>query len=532
MFYFTDQLQAVGVGPLPILMPFLQRIRLREIIDDLVPCTNRAEISHGQVMMALVLNRLLSPRALYTLADWSNAVILAESLRLDPRHLNDDRIARTLDAAYLQLEAIQGTLAWQIMESFSLDITFLHWDMTSFFFEGEYSEEDQDQTAPIVNRGFAKAQDSGKSRKQMQVGFATSSDDGVPFWHRAFSGNAAEVSQVADVMVALQKLAEPNSFTLIGDSKLLSRKNIAKALDLGLHFLAPEPRSAEIADSYLHLWQTHALRKLTVQTTRRQEPIYLGFEVPLQYQTEKSSYPLRRIFIVSSEERRATRRSRHRQFRKLKEALDKIRRNLGRYSYTTPERVKAKVADHLAKTDLEGIIRYDVEGTGRDMQLHVNIDEAAHQRLRRLDGVYSLLTSLPPEYDLETVFVRYKRQYLSEHRFANLKGPLRLRPVFIKKNKRIVSLVSVIAIALTVYCLIEHVIRKNLRAQDAALPDLYTGRPVQNPTARRLFLAFEFYNVVRDCSTDPPRYAAPNFNELQQLILKNLEVEDPLSFLA
>lgn len=58
----------------------------------------------------------------------------------------------------------------------------------------------------------------GGCHKQMQVGFATTEDGGVPFWHRPFSGNAAEISQVADVMENLKRLVKPSSFTLVGDS--------------------------------------------------------------------------------------------------------------------------------------------------------------------------------------------------------------------------------------------------------------------------------------------------------------------------
>lgn len=59
----------------------------------------------------------------------------------------------------------------------------------------------------------------------MQVGFATTEDGGIPFWHRSFAGNAAEVSQVADVIERLQRCVHHRSFTLIDDSKLLSQVN-------------------------------------------------------------------------------------------------------------------------------------------------------------------------------------------------------------------------------------------------------------------------------------------------------------------
>lgn len=528
---YTDGFQGCPLGPLPILIPFIEKMRIREIVDALVPCTNRAEISHGEVIAALILNRLLSPRAMYKVKEWSDFVAFGDALGINPAHLNDDRILRALEALYPQLEALQGTLAWQTIESFELDTSFLHWDMTSFFFEGSYNEENQDSNAPTIKRGCAKAQDAGKSRKQLQVGFATTSEEGIPIWHKTYKGNAAEISQVADVMDSLHRLVKPSSFTLIGDSKLLSIKNITKALACKLSFLAPEPRTKTIAETYLDLRETNRFSRLHVETKRKKDPIYLGFEAPATFEIEKKEQVFRRLFILSSEERRATRQSRKRQLKRFEEGIAKAQRNLGRYSYKTSDQVAVKVEALIAKTDLQDVITYRIDGEGRNMTLHIETDKQAMIRLRQLDGVYSLLTNLPNTYGVETLLVRYKRQYLSENRFAQLKGPLQLRPVFLKKNKRVVSLVAVTAIALMVYCLIEHAIRKSLRDTGTTLPDLYTHRPITAPTVGRLFEAFEFYSVGKYTQKGDVEYVAPVFTALQQQILDHLGISDPLSFL-
>ena len=529
---YSDEIKSCPLGPLPILLPFLEKIRLREIVDSLVPTTNRANISHGQVMTALVLNRLISPRALYAIRDWSDSLSFGDALGINPNHLNDDRLIRTLEAIYPHSEKLQGTLAWQIMDTFPLDTSFFHWDMTSFFFEGSYPEDEQDPAASLIKRGRPKPQDAGKHRKQMQVGFATTSNEGIPFWYRTFNGNAAEVSQVADVMDALRKVTRDKSFTLIGDSKLLSEKNIDKALQHGLYFLAPESRSSKRAETYLPLRDKHSFQRLHVETKGKKQPIYLGFETPVTLNISGKQQSFRRLFIVSSEERRATRRSRERQQEKLYEGIAKAQRNLGRYSYTTPEKVAAKMDALLAKTDLRDVISYSIEGDDKDMKLMIHQDKEAFKQLRQMDGVYTLLTNLPETYGIESLLVRYKRQYLSEQRFADLKGPLQLRPIFLKKNHRIVSLVSVVSIALMVYCLMEHVVRKSIKQKQTTIPDLYSRRPITEPTARRLLGAFEFYAVAKKVTDKGTEYTAPSMNDLQQQILYHLDIKDPLNFLT
>lgn len=536
---FTDDLQVRHLGPLPILVPFLQQTGLQAVIDAAVPAGDRKQLSHGQVVSALVLNRLMSPRSLYAVADWSRQVAIPEALQIAPSDLNDDCLLRTLDAIFPHLESIQGTLTWQVLERFQLDTAFVHWDLTSFFFEGSYDEEQQDVAAPLIKYGQPKKQDAGKWRKQMQVGIATTEDGGVPFWHRPFSGNAAEVSVVGDVMEELRRRIHRSTFTLVGDSKLISRHNMRKALQLGLSFLGPETRSDEIQQRYLALRATKApacqLQRLAYGGDRRPRPqIYMGFETSFVLSDEETGteHMLRRLFIVSAEERRAARRNRRRQLTKLMAEIAKIRRNLGRFSYKTNAQVRTRVKALLEKAKLQDGFAWDVQGEGSTMRLHFEKDPAAFGRIRQLDGVYTLVTNLGPEYTRDQLLERYKRQYLSERRFRDLKGPMQLRPVFLKKNQRIVALVFIVYVALLVYTLIERAARKHLAETGTTLPDPYTGRPLKQPTARRLLSAFEFYSVNLRQTEDDWEYLAPPFNPVQKQILATLGTDQPLDFLA
>lgn len=532
---FADDLQIRYLGPLPILLPFLQRIGLQQTIDRLVPTTRRAQVTHGQVLAALVLNRLLAPRALYTLSEWTHATPIPEILGIDPAQLNDDRILRALDALFPHLEALQGSLTWRVLERFELQTSVIHWDLTSFFFEGSYPEEAQDPAAPLVRYGRPKERDAGKLRKQLQVGLATTEDGGVPFWYRSFSGNAAEVSQVGDVMESLKRVVRHSSFTLVGDSKLISHDNLLKACREGIFFLGPESRSETFHNEYLHRKAAgHRLELLSYGRDRKPRPhLYMAFETSFSLTDPKTGkvYPLRRIFVVSSEERRAARKNRRRKLTKLYEAIDKVRRNLGRYKLTTPDAVRDRVKTLLAQAKLEGAFDWSVEGEGRAMRLHFTPDGAAFRRLRQLDGVYTLVTNLSPECTPDLLLERYKRQYLSERRFADLKGPLQVRPVFLKKNRRIASLAFVLYVALLLYCLLERAARTHLAATGTVLPDPYTRRPLKQPTARRMMLAFEFYAVQRCERGEEVEYVVPRPTPLQRQIFEALGIDRPLHFL-
>src|ERR1700676_5781477 len=95
------------LGALPVVAEFGRRLRIAEIVDELCPVRPVAWISHGEVIEALVANRLTAPAPIVRVQDWAAAMAVEEeAYGISPGLLNDDRIARALDAAAPQLDAI------------------------------------------------------------------------------------------------------------------------------------------------------------------------------------------------------------------------------------------------------------------------------------------------------------------------------------------------------------------------------------------------------------------------------------------
>jgi hypothetical protein len=72
-----------------------------------------AWITHGEVIEALVANRLTAPAPMVRVQDWAAAMAVEEeeeAYGIAPDLLNDDRIARALDAVAPQLGAIAGSV--------------------------------------------------------------------------------------------------------------------------------------------------------------------------------------------------------------------------------------------------------------------------------------------------------------------------------------------------------------------------------------------------------------------------------------
>jgi transposase len=78
-----------------------------------------------------------------------------------------------------------------------------------------------------------------------------------------------------------------------------------------------------------------------------------------------------------------------------------------------------------------------------------------------------LLTNLDhTQVDAAGVLARYKGQEVVQRRYGAFKGPLAVAPLFVQSNRRIQALVTVICLALLIFCLVEREVRR------AIAPDL------------------------------------------------------------
>jgi Domain of unknown function (DUF4277) len=59
------------LGALPVVAQFGRRLRIAEIIDELCPVRPVAWITHGEVIEALVANRLTAPAPLVRVQEWA-----------------------------------------------------------------------------------------------------------------------------------------------------------------------------------------------------------------------------------------------------------------------------------------------------------------------------------------------------------------------------------------------------------------------------------------------------------------------------
>ena len=193
------------LGSLPVVAEFCRRLDLRGSWIGPARSGEVARVTHGQVIEALVANRLTSPRPLLRVQDWASEWAVPEVFGIAPDALNDDRIGRALDALAPALDQIVGSVGARAIAMFGIDVARLHWDMTSISLYGAY----EDPRGRLRAAAVGQAQGPPPDLKQVQTGLAVSGDGGVPVWHRAYDGGAGEVAQVVGAMTALQGAGRP-----------------------------------------------------------------------------------------------------------------------------------------------------------------------------------------------------------------------------------------------------------------------------------------------------------------------------------
>jgi len=107
-----------------------------------------AWICHGEVIETLVANRLTAPAPLVRVQERATAMAVKEAYGIEPHLLNDDRIARPLDAVAPQLDAIVGGVGAAVIGELGVVVARLHWDMTSISLHAAYPGPDGEYPAP------------------------------------------------------------------------------------------------------------------------------------------------------------------------------------------------------------------------------------------------------------------------------------------------------------------------------------------------------------------------------------------------
>ena len=523
------------LGALPVVAQFGRRLRIAEVVDELCPVRQVAPISHGEVIEALVANRLTAPAPLVQVEAWAAAMAVDEVYGIEPHLLNDDRLGRALDAIAPHLDEVIGSVGAAAISEFGVDVARLHWDMTSISLYGAYPDADEGYPAPR----WGHPKDRRPDLKQIQAGLAVAADGGIPVFHHAYDGGAGEVAQVTGAMTALKKIAGPRTFLLVGDSKLISWAN-ATAMAAGqVAFVAPLAASRVPAGLFAALPSGAGTEVDYVAARDAGKPAaargtYRVLEDDgMDIRGPRASDPvvhLRRILVYSSANAAGQAKARALKLARAAGELDKLVRTAGTRFHPTEDAVAARVQAIAAKRRAGKYLRTAITaGQAGKPVLAWHFDQDAIDAEAAGDGWYALLTNLEPgQAGPAGVFRRYKGQHVVERRYGEFKGPLAVAPIFLELNRRITALITVICLALLIFCLVERQVRQAL----APHAEMMTGLPGYGPanarpTGRTIFRALADLRLIPAHHGNPATIPKPVGVQARLIDLLNIDISRP-----
>ena len=240
------------VGALPVITHYFERLDLAATIDGLVPW--QGDVPLGTLVEVLVANRLLQPKALFRVGQWAETAAVTDYFGLTAEQLNDDRLGRALERLTEHAGDIQAALVLKAIEHFDLDVTQIHYDLTTVELYGAYEVETAEgQPSPTPWPTYGRTKSGRKHVKQVQLGLDVTGDGGVPVGHLPLDGNAGEVTSHLDNLKLLARTLPKGELLYISDTKLDAPKNLLAIAARKGRFLCGGVLLRQLQERYLGL---------------------------------------------------------------------------------------------------------------------------------------------------------------------------------------------------------------------------------------------------------------------------------------
>jgi hypothetical protein len=456
------QPDTLQLGALPLLYPILDTLGLRHIVNDL--CPSEADLDLGRVMQVLVLNRLMSPQPMCWINRWVARTVLGLALDVPAAKLYDNRLGDIW--ARLVVCAIQ---VWQ------LDLSILHWDITSFYFEGAYTDSE------LIRYGHSR--DHQSEAKQINLQADVTHQTRVPVGYAVLAGNTADITTPTGHLDALLRfLARPELAALnlhpllVSDCKMITPEAVGGCHHNNLFYLGPWARDKPVLRVLRSVAEDELAAHMLAYRPRRQvqaadlipyrgvwRPFTIAVPAPPDQSEAKPEVFTDRVLVLwSPGKARLDVQKRQTCLKRLLDDLDNIRRHLNQGRYIRRDYVVERLASVRRGNPTKPLVTVDLQGTDQDLHFKFHLDRDRLAAAQALDGRYALGANAA-HLSADEALTIFKAQDDAEKQFRTWKGPVAVRPVFLHTDERIEGLVFVTLVALLIRALLR------LRCQHAGL---------------------------------------------------------------
>jgi transposase len=395
-----------------------------------------------RVLFALVANRALKPFSKLAAAEWASKDVHIPGVA----EIDEDQAYRAMDvlAAADTEAAVQEAVFFACADLLNLEVDLLFFDTTSTYFE-----RDEPETAPDGAPGFralGHSKDHRPDLPQVVIGLAVTRE-GIPVRVWVWPGNTNDQTVITQVKEDLAGWRLGRVVWVV-DRGFSSDENLRYLTRAGGHWIAGEKMRDGSPDAKAALARQGRYR--SVRDNLRVKEVDLGIagkrfivcHNPLEAERDRAEREAQ-LERIEAELARIDALREHQQ-RRRKKTTGARGKALARGLERSHVKAECALRDHPT---LGRYVR--LTPTGR-----LRIDRAKVAAEERLDGKFLLSTS-DPDISAEDVALGYKNLLEAERSFRDLKGILRLRPVYHRLEERIRAHIVICWLALLLVRLIE-----------------------------------------------------------------------------
>ena len=434
----------------------------------------REEVSWGQVLELLVVNRLIDPGSEFRVhRQWFDQSAMDVLLGVDFAVAEKDRLYRCLDRILKHKRDLFVHLQQRWKNLFAVSFDVLLYDLTSTYVEGEAEKN------PKAKRGYSR--DGRPDCKQVIVALVIT-PEGFPLAYEVLDGNTSDKTTLRGFLAKIEEL--------YGQARRVW------LMDRGIptEAVLQEMRETERQMFYL------------VGTPKARVAKYEKQWVDLPWQKVRDSVEVKlfsqdgELYVLAKSEGRQ-----QKEIAMRRKKLARLLRKLRRMRKSLPSRDQLLLRIGAAKKEAGrafGFVKILVPGkdeavTRETFRFHTDRKKLKDAQLR--DGHYLLRTNLVAE-DPAVLWDRYMQLTQVEAAFKCLKSELGIRPIYHQLEHRVEAHILVAFLA---YCL-SVTLRHRLQAYAPGL----TPRAVLEKLASIQMLDVSFPTTDGRCLT-MPRYTEP-----------------------
>ena len=373
----------------------------------------------------------------------------------------------------------------------------------------EEAEEDDEPFVITITHGFSK--DHRDDLKQFVLNLVTVGQSRIPLWVEPLSGNAADKKTfretIQSFLGSVQDSDEPYCFVM--DSAFYTTTNLTE-LSSRIHWLTRAPETVGFVGRLLEEIgpRLHAEDPEAGCLTDPALPGYRWIELGTVF----AGVPQRILLVYSEKNFLQEKKTLEKRIDKERRALSSALDELSSRHFSCPEdarkslqslfkTAKYHTAGEATLTEVRGYASKGRPKKGAEPPIQgVRISAPLREDPKKIatalskKGLFVLATNNVDDASLSSrsLISTYKAQGSTiegSNRF--LKDPrLYAESFFLKKESRIMALITIMAMALLVYALAEERLREALAALKQGLPD-QLGRMTSRPTLRWIFQLLE-----------------------------------------